>query len=169
MWAVCARECISPTTAHMADYICHEVHYVERMLTPLMAACYDQDREAVQRLLQGGADPNHGIDGELPLTTSGPEMNGMGYDVGIVRMLVEAGADVNATNARGISALSVACICGEVDSARYLLECGADPYAEDINGFTPEDHSLHFYDIDDDGEAEITILIREYCIPEKHA
>jgi ankyrin repeat protein len=50
------------------------------------------------------------------------------------RMLVEAGADVNATDPAGISAVVSAIINGHYDVAGFLLEKGTDPNLADTDG-----------------------------------
>ena len=53
-----------------------------------------------------------------------------------VRVLIEAGADLNATDPDGISALLSAIINGHYDVAGALLEKGADPNLADTDGRT---------------------------------
>ena len=52
------------------------------------------------------------------------------------RVLVEAGADVNATDPAGISALLSAVINGHYDVAGFLIESGIDPNLADTDGRT---------------------------------
>jgi ankyrin repeat protein len=52
-------------------------------------------------------------------------------------VLVEAGADVNATDPEGISPVVIAIINGHYDVAAYLLEHGADPNLADKTGRAP--------------------------------
>ncbi len=51
----------------------------------------------------------------------------------IVRQLLEAGADINATNDFGVTALIWAATKGHSDIVRQLLEAGADINAKDID------------------------------------
>lgn len=55
----------------------------------------------------------------------------------LVKALVEAGADVNATNQTRTTALHIALRNGNVDTVEYLLEQGADVNAKDEDGSTP--------------------------------
>ena len=51
-------------------------------------------------------------------------------DTEIVRLLIEAGADVNAANPRGHTVLYCAGGHGHLDSVKLLLDNGADPHAK---------------------------------------
>ena len=55
----------------------------------------------------------------------------------VARKLIEAGADVNATDAKGNSPLGVAAEYNRVDVARTLLERGAEVNAHNCVGATP--------------------------------
>jgi len=69
------------------------------------------------------------------------------YDAMLARKLVEAGADVRATNRRGAEPLHAAVTGGpgsnswapsrQVEVIRYLIEAGADPQAMAAGGVTP--------------------------------
>jgi hypothetical protein len=63
-------------------------------------------------------------------------------DAGGVRVLVEAGADVNAIDASGRTALMNAAIAGRPDTVRLLLAAGALRYVRDNNGFTALDFAI---------------------------
>lgn len=49
------------------------------------------------------------------------------YGLGIIRILLDKGANIEARDARGSTALSRAVKFGQVDNVRLLLECDADP------------------------------------------
>ena len=91
--------------------------------------------ETVKVLLASGADPNGG--GHQPLYSLANECHGPGGGH-IVRMLVAAGADVNACdNVKRCTALHMAARRDHVEIAEALLDCGADIDARDTNGATP--------------------------------
>jgi ankyrin repeat protein len=91
-------------------------------------AIYDGDLEAVKALLASGLSPNTPIE-RLKLTTTPVVLASSRGDLGIVRVLVEAGADVNAkehSKVRNVdhTALSMASEL-DVEIVRYLLGKGA--------------------------------------------
>lgn len=53
-----------------------------------------------------------------------------------VRQIIEGGADVNATDRRGVTPLQAAIEHGELDIARFLIEKGADVNERDVRGWT---------------------------------
>ena len=73
-----------------------------------------------------------------------------------VRRLVEAGADVHATEKWGQTPLLAAAINGEVEIARYLLDHGADPnQAESFHGADPLSWALM------QGHPEVVVVLLE--------
>ncbi len=58
-------------------------------------------------------------------------------DLDGVRLALEKGADVNAKDSLGRTALMLACQQGFLDVARALVEAGADVNARDAHGRTP--------------------------------
>jgi ankyrin repeat protein len=55
-----------------------------------------------------------------------------------IKVLLDAGSDVNKTMADGTSAMVIAIINGHYKLARFLLDIGADPNVADLRG---EPHS----------------------------
>jgi hypothetical protein len=128
-------------------------------MNKMLRAIVDDDRGAVRKLLQ--ADPGLATqlirtqklydDGILHWIYAGDtalHLAAAGYRVGIVRLLLAAGADPNAAkNRRRSSPLHYASdgfITGptwdakrQVETIRCLLEAGADLHGQDANGATP--------------------------------
>lgn len=89
-----------------------------------------------------------------------------------VRLLLEAGADVNAVDMNGIAPLLLAISNNRIDVARFLIERGADIQAVDWYGRTPvwaavemRDVDLHYttfeHMVDEDDRQEILTFTRE--------
>ena len=55
-----------------------------------------------------------------------------GFD--IARLLIEAGADVNAAHQAGFTPLHAAAMTGQLELAKLLLDRGADPRAQADDG-----------------------------------
>lgn len=98
---------------------------------PLQDACHAGNAVATAYLLAAGADPDLTSTGETALfaAVSGDSLE-------CVRLLVEAGAAVNATDCDGWTCLFH---LRSEPVARYLLQHGADPGTPDQCGGLPED------------------------------
>ena len=110
---------------------------------------FESSPDVLRVLLAAGADPNAAArDGSTPLMMAA----GLGYRSyqphtprgrrsppveEAVRVLVEAGADVNARNEADFTALHAATFRGLNEVVRYLVEQGADVDARDFRGRTP--------------------------------
>ncbi len=107
-------------------------------------ACANGSLQVVELLLQSGADPNVRTDGShTPLYCLANEYGGPGGG-GIVRVMVRAGADVNARDGvKRCGPLHMAARRGHVEIAEALLDCGADPRARDTSGGTPLQRALN--------------------------
>jgi ankyrin repeat protein len=90
--------------------------------------------------------PNHIPVAHCPLTRKKERMNRIDEELFLAagannvpefRRLVTVGADVNATNSIGYTALIVASCRGHVQVVKELVEHGADIEAKDIQGCTP--------------------------------
>ena len=100
--------------------------------------------ELVALLLRHGADPNMpDSGGHTPLYRVANECaRGTGPEV--VRALVRAGADVNASRgATRATALHMAARRGYAEIARALLDCGAAIDARDVKGDTPLERAIN--------------------------
>lgn len=107
--------------------------------TPLCTAIsWRQNHDIALMLLEAGADPNAGDDKPLHLV-AGPFGS-----VSLVHSIIAAGADVNARNRLGRTALHCACGCREANDEviRLLLDYGADAKLMDNEGFLPSDHAM---------------------------
>ena len=117
--------------------------------TALMWAVAQHHAEVVEALLAHGADPH--IRSDVWSQVMGVPPHGQyGYnrevphggntallfaaragDLASARLLVDAGADVNDTNAWGVSAVTMAAHSGYRELVAFLLEQGADPDADE--------------------------------------
>lgn len=111
----------------------------------------------VQALLQAGAQVEVGTLGSrirsFPVYTSGlVDVEGVtpliasveGGHVQAVRLLVDAGADVNRADAGGFTALMGAARTGHVGLVKFLLERGANLDAVDTSGKNARTHAVEF-------------------------
>jgi len=130
--------------------------------TALMWAVSEGHAEAARMLIAAGADVNarsnfvaaangRGFEGRTPLTTP-TEVKAAEFasgwltplmlaaregDVELSRVLVGAGADVNATAGDGKTALALAIFNGNYEVASYLVDNKADVNTADAQRFTP--------------------------------
>ena len=92
--------------------------------------------EALRIVLEAGANPNPkmpaGVFRSSPLTSSG-----FGGLTGMLRLLLKHGAEIDACNPEGITALHSVASTQNIESALVLLEWGADLNAISRNGRTP--------------------------------
>lgn len=95
-------------------------------MTPLLAATRDSWHgrpDAVTTLLANGADPRiTDNEGNTPL-----HFAARSSDPGVVALLRDAAAEVDALNHDGLSPLGIACVAGNWRLAKFLLERGARP------------------------------------------
>ena len=118
----------------------------------LFEAIFDEDINAVRKLIREGANVNgKNSGGRTPLHEA--VRDGL---TDIVNVLIDNGADVNATNSFGGTALHYAVRFEHNDIVRILIEAGADVNVADNKGVTP----LH--EAAGDGNAVlVNILIDE--------
>jgi uncharacterized protein len=89
------------------------------------------DVDRVRELLNSGAPLEGRQSGYTPLLTASSNLK-----ADVVKLLLDAGADVNATTPLGESALFPPSRRGRVDIVRDLLEAGANPNIQDESGMT---------------------------------
>lgn len=115
--------------------------------TPFWVAAENADAPAMRLLLQAGADPRlTTADRTTPLmVAAGLGHGGDRYErfwsaaraLEAVQVLVELGADVNAANDAGFTALHGTAFVGADAAAEYLVKRGANPNAQDFLKRTP--------------------------------
>lgn len=89
------------------------------------------DRKDFKALLDSGSDPNEREDDELQNTILMEVARKMGlpfrWRIELSMMLISGGADINAVNTKGQTALSLAAAGFDPTLALFLLDAGADP------------------------------------------
>ncbi|EES16309.1 ankyrin repeat, PH and SEC7 domain containing protein secG [Sorghum bicolor] len=100
--------------------------------TPLHLACSNDRDQVVKILLEHGADPSKVVGHVLPPLT----MAYCGGSLRCMKLLIEAGADVNLIAPSGVILAQAVCD-GRTDIVKFLLEAGADPNIPDEDGRIP--------------------------------
>ncbi|AXQ31288.1 ankyrin repeat domain-containing protein [Solimonas sp. K1W22B-7] len=101
--------------------------------TALIGAVSHKQLLVIKLLLNSGANPNLADQaGWTPLIHAVYS----GADPDLLGLLLDAGADVNGRNDRGITALYLASVGGREEQVRYLLSRGADPALASKAGYT---------------------------------
>ena len=99
--------------------------------SPLIGAARSGDRQAIQTLLDAGADPNQ----RWGLIHWTPLMHAIHKNQkASVEALIAGGADLNARGGNGVTALMMAAGYGYADIVQLLLDHGADAHAETNDG-----------------------------------
>ncbi|MCL1857486.1 MAG: ankyrin repeat domain-containing protein, partial [Kiritimatiellaeota bacterium] len=97
-------------------------------VTSLWSAIHGGNAEIVKALLAAGA--------KVDSTTLEYAARYGSIDIAIITALLEAGADVNAKDSSGDTALYSAVTWGSIEAVEVLLAAGADPDLQDRNGDT---------------------------------
>ncbi len=100
---------------------------------PLIEAVRAHDTETVEALLKQQVDVN------APQPDGATALHWAAYedDLGLARLMTDAGAVVDAVNDYGVTPLSLACDNGAAGMVTLLLEAGADPDVARTTGETP--------------------------------
>ena len=101
--------------------------------TPLLLACYEGNVDVVKLLVNAGADPNF-ADADHDTCLHNAVRNYCGKEA--LQAIIDHGADVNASNKSGQTALMIACLKRSADVLNILLNSGADPTVTDVHGDT---------------------------------
>jgi ankyrin repeat protein len=101
---------------------------------PLGLAAFFGQEEAVRILLARGANPN--LAARNPMKVAALHSASAAGSFGIARLLIEAGADVNAVQQAGFTPLHAAAMTGQLELAKLLLDRGADRNAKTDDGRT---------------------------------
>lgn len=96
-----------------------------------------RNRMAIE-LVKLGANPNSKMGGKTPLMATIQSSS----DAGIVKSLIDSGADVNATSSEGSTALHLAVQKHHTSTIEELLEAGALVDMENTYGYTPLDIAI---------------------------
>ena len=111
----------------------------------LMVAAFIPDLATVRRLLESGADPNESNDGHTVLMEALQEPEKFFDDdsYAVVKLLIEAGADVDAADREQRTPLHFA-VCPGPRAVALLLDAGANPNLKDADGLTPLHECVNF-------------------------
>jgi ankyrin repeat protein len=114
--------------------------------TALLAAARARDVMTMRLLLDKHANPNQGtsVDHFTPLMAAlagggGGRRGGPSNPMAAAQLLIERGADVNAANSRGMTAMHYAARTGNDAAVQFLADRGAKLDVKDRLGRTPED------------------------------
>jgi uncharacterized protein len=122
--------------------------------TALALAAYLGQKDAVQRLLEAGADPNAVAKNETGFTALTGAVSQNHNEV--AKILVENGANVNYSYEDGFTPLIHAAHAGNFELVKLLLEKGANPKAKNSEGKTPIAYAR------EKGHDKVTELLKTY-------
>ncbi len=105
--------------------------YAQDGFFPLGLASFFGREAAVRLLLARGANVDLAAKNALKVAAIHASVEG---GIGITRLLIEAGANVNAVQQAGLTLLHAAAMTGQLELAKLLLARGADPGARAADG-----------------------------------
>ena len=125
--------------------------------TALIRACYARQRESVKLLLEKGSDPNiSNASGDACIHAA---VHGCCSNE-ILQEIITHKADLDSQDNTGKTALLLACLKRQQDSARILLEARSNPNIADVDGV----RSLEAAVIGGCGKKIIKALIRHHAV-----
>ena len=103
-------------------------------VTALMIACWKSNKDAINALLNTGADPNIvNARGNTCLHFAARN----DYCTEVLQAIIRHGVDVNTKNKDNVTALMIAYGKANIEAITVLLNAGADPSIPDADGYTP--------------------------------
>jgi ankyrin repeat protein len=136
-------------------------------------ACWEGDEMSVRMLLKAGADPTgvHGYEAfhnspyQIGLEPSWPiNQAAHGGHVDVIRLLLAAGAKVDAPEDEGQTALLIAAYRGDMDTVRVLLEAGADKSYRASAGVSGDFVGTAEEIANKAGHSEVASFIRDFRV-----
>lgn len=113
----------------------------EDLITRLFEAIEEASPDEVRKQLEAGADPSAKQEFlDDPALKAAVESESME----ILKLLLEAGAQINAKTSGGETALTEAARTGKVEMVKILLEAGANPNIQDRMEMTPLHWTIHW-------------------------
>lgn len=106
-------------------------------IPPICSAIVSNNKELISLLLKAGSDPNFMVEGYGNTQSFLWEAVFNNRDIEIIRMLIDASADVNAISDKGVSVLESGLAIGNCEVIELLLKSGANPNKQDVTyGYT---------------------------------
>jgi len=124
----------------------HTASVFERLL---MEAVQKGDERGAEDCIRKGADPNLPVNGMMPIHKA----SSLGHS-GMIRLLIRKGADANAQDDSGRTALHWAVKSKQPEALRALAACHPDFEKPDIKGMTPLHKAIS---MDDEYLAELVL------------
>ena len=125
----CCTEVLQAIISHGGDVNATSIENV----TPLMLACVKGNKDAINVLLNAGADPNIAdADGDTCLHYTA--WNDCCTEA--IQAIISHGGDVDATNKKNVTPLMQACVKGNKATINVFLNAGADPNIVNTDGGT---------------------------------